>query len=36
MKEISLKKLKVVNALIECGSAVAAAKMLNISPSAIS
>ncbi|KFC81411.1 LysR family transcriptional regulator [Buttiauxella agrestis] len=36
MKEISLKKLKVVNTLIECGSAAKAAKVLGISPSAIS
>ncbi|MGK7286275.1 hypothetical protein ACSPAB_11800 [Buttiauxella agrestis] len=35
MKEISLKKLKVVNTLIECGSAAKAAKVLGISPSAI-
>ncbi|RJT46823.1 LysR family transcriptional regulator [Rahnella woolbedingensis] len=36
MNDISIKKLQVVNALIENGSATNAAKMLNISPSSIS
>ncbi|MGU3415346.1 LysR family transcriptional regulator [Enterobacteriaceae bacterium C34A] len=36
MTEITIKQLKIINTLIECGSAVAAARQLALSPSAIS
>lgn len=36
MTDITIKQLKIINALIECGSAVAAARQLGLSPSAIS
>lgn len=36
MTDITIKQLKIINALIECGSAVVAARYLKLSPSAIS